>query len=96
MEKSKLYDLLDIGILRKWRDRIEKAESETWLFTSEQDTFQELITALDENGKELLTSYLLAIENRMDEIHYNLKIKILNLGIKIGMELERSFAEYEE
>lgn len=96
MEKSKIYDLLDTRLLHKWRDKIEEAEGGTWFFTNEQEVFDELERQLNEQEKKLLKSYSLAIENKLDYIYYNLKIKILNFGIKIGMELEKSFAEHEE
>lgn len=95
MEKSKIYDLLDSKLLHEWRDKVEKAESDTWFFTNEKKEFNELYEKLDEQEKELLKSYSLAIENKLDYIYYNLKIKILNYGIKIGMEIEKSFSEQE-
>lgn len=95
MEESKIYDLLGDSLLDKWRDKIEATESKTWFFTRVQEAFDELSKELNEEEKELLKSYSLAIENKLDYIYYNLKIKILNFGIKIGMELEKSFAEYE-
>lgn len=96
MEKSKIYDLLGDSLLHKWKDKIEETESDTWFFTRVQEVFAELEKELNEQEKDLLKSYSLALENKIDYIYYNLKIKILNLGIKIGMELEKSFAEYEE
>lgn len=95
MEKSKIYDLLDSKLLHEWRDKVEKAESDTWFFAKEKAVFNELYEKLDEQEKELLKSYSLAIENKLDYIYYNLKIKILNYGIKIGMEIEKSFSEQE-
>ena len=93
MEKSNIYNLLDNGLLHKWKESIEETESDTWFFTRVQETLGELEKGLNEQEKELLKSYSLAIENKLDYIYYNLKIKILNLGIKIGMELENSFVE---
>ena len=62
----------------------------------EKELIEELKTELNEKSKDLLTSYSLAIEDRMDYLHYCLNVKILNLGIKIGMELEKAFLEHEE
>lgn len=95
MEKSILYDLLDRQLLSQWKEMIEKTESESWFFTNEKEVIKELETELNEKSKKLLTSYALAIENRIDYLYYNLSIKILNVGIKIGMELQKSFAENE-
>lgn len=97
MEKSKIYDLLDgDGLLHKWRNQIEEMESDTWFFTRVREEFADIEKELNEHEKDLLKSYALAIENKLDYIFYNLKIKLLNFGIKIGMELEKSFAEFEE
>lgn len=96
MEESKLYSLLDDALLRKWRETTEKTESETWFFTNEQEALKGLESELNEKSKKLLTSYFLAVENRIDYVHYNLKIKVLNFGIKIGMDLQKAFAEFEE
>lgn len=51
---------------------------------------------LDEANKKLLFAYALAIETRMDYEYYNLNSKILNFGIKIGMDLQKAFEETEK
>lgn len=96
MEQSIIYDLLSNKLLIKWREKIEKDESDTWFFTNVQETFNELEKSLDEQEKALLKTYSLAIENKLDYLYCNLKIKVLNYGIKIGMELMKSFVETEE
>lgn len=93
MENSTIYDLLDSGLLLKWKDRIEETECDSWFFAKAKEAFEELEKELNEQEKGLLKSYSLAIENKLDYIYYNLKIKILHFGIKIGIELEKSFAE---
>lgn len=96
MEKSKIYDLLSYNLLHKWKDEIEKNDCGTLFFTSEQEKFRELAKELDEKSRELLKFYTVAVENKFECINYNIKIKTLNLGIKIGMELEKAFQENEE
>ena len=96
MEKSEIYNLLDGELLHKWKNKIEETESNTWFFMRAQETFDKLEKELNEQEKELLRLYSLAIENKLDYIYYNLKIKILNYGIKIGMELEKFFTEHED
>lgn len=95
MDESTLYDLLDGELLRQWREAIEKAMGETWFFTREKEVLKELEAELNEKNKKLLTAYSLVIEDRMDYLFYNIKIKILNLGIKIGMDLQKAFTEYD-
>lgn len=96
MEESRLYDLVESGLLHKWKDKIEETESNTWFFTREQEAYNELEKLLNEEEKKSLKSYSLAIENKLDYIYYNLKIKVLNFGIKIGLELQKAFMEDEE
>ncbi|MCL2061847.1 MAG: hypothetical protein FWH03_04395 [Firmicutes bacterium] len=64
-------------------------------FTNAQEVFEELAKGLNPPEKSLLKTYALTIENKLDYIEYMLKIKVLNFGIKIGMELEKSFAAME-
>lgn len=52
-------------------------------------------SALNSQEKQLLKSYSLALENAWDYIYYALNIRILNLGIKIGLELGQNFAQYD-
>ena len=94
MEKSTLYDVLSMGVLQKWGNNEE--EIDNCFMQREKELIEELKTELNEKSKDLLTSYSLAIEDRMDYLHYCLNVKILNLGIKIGMELEKAFLEHEE
>lgn len=96
MEKSEIYSLLERGLLKKWQTDIEKWECDTWDLAREQELLTELEQELNEHEKKLLKCYSLAIESRLDSIYYSLGIKLLNFGIKIGLELEKSFAEFED
>lgn len=94
MNKSQLYDFLENGLLRNWRKEIE--ESDYCDFAKhEKKILAELILRLSDKDKKLLTSYALAIEDRMDYLYYNLTIKILNYGINFGINLQKSFIEFE-
>lgn len=96
MEESRLYDLLESGLLHKWKDKIEETETNTWFFTREQEAYNELEKELNEQEKKLLKSYSLAVENKLDYVYYNLNIKVLNFGIKIGQEWQKALIEDEE
>lgn len=95
MERSTIYDLLGRTILHDWREVAEKDTIECF-DQRENETETELLKELPERCKNTLRHYCLAIEERMDYLHYNLQIKILNLGIQIGMELENAFISDEE
>lgn len=95
MERSKIYDILSRELLPEWKGKVE-GDDGCGFASQEKELIEELTAELTDKGKKLLTSYTLAVENRIDYVYYNLKIKILNLGIKIGMELQQAFKEYEE
>lgn len=95
MERSTLYDLLGRAILYDWREAAEKDTIESF-DQRENETETELLKELPERCKDTLRHYCLAIEERMYYLHYNLLIKILNLGIQIGMELESAFISDED
>ena len=94
MEQSLLYNLLSFGIIDKWR-KAEDAENARFK-KREQELAEQLKEELTEKGKDLLTCYYLEIENRADDLFYNVGIKILNLGIQIGMQLNQAFQEFEQ
>lgn len=90
METSILYDLLARGIINEWRESAEK-DIITSIDMREEQLKTELLKVLPHDYKNLLNHYRLAIEDRLDYIHYSLQIKLLNIGVKIGMELGRAF-----
>lgn len=87
--------MLSISLLHKWRDEIEQTENEALFFIKEKEALEGLEKKLGKQEQELLITYSLAIENKLDYIYYNLNIKILNYGIKIGMDLQKAFEDYE-
>lgn len=95
MESSKLYDLLARAVINDWQEEEEKDSIEC-VINKEAETEAELLNKLPESCKDTLRLYRLAIEERVEYLHYKLQVKILNLGIKIGMDLEEAFASYEE
>lgn len=95
MENSEIYNLLEHGLLDSWR-KIAEDEDECG-FTKDADTAKaELLAVLNDSEKKLLTSCLCALETKLGYIYYNVNIKILNYGIKIGMEINAALHEYEE
>lgn len=95
MEESLVYDLLGHKILHKWREEAEKDEIS--LFVQEEEKSKaELLLELTEKGKKAFATYTIAVTERMDYLHDNLHIKILNLGVKIGMELQKAFTQTDE
>lgn len=95
MEKSTIYNLPEDGVINKWRAEIEK-ENLCDLLRKEQALAEKLKAECGDNGKHLPAHYRLAIEDRMDELYYNLNIKILNSGICAGMELQKILIGQDE
>lgn len=94
MDKSTLYNELSRSVIQEWRRKEEKEEE--YFAEKERELNEELKAAMNEDSAGLLESYALAIQDRMDAVQYGLHVRILNLGIQIGMELERAFQEPDE
>lgn len=95
MDKSILYDNLSATIISEWREEAEKEYNGECIKT-ENESKNELLNVLPKKYKDTLNAYALAIEERMDNVHYKLHIKILNLGIQLGMQLQKSFINSDE
>lgn len=95
MEKSTLFDVFDGALFYKWREEIEKTEINKTLRTDADQLREQPDSALNSQEKELLKSYSFALENALDYIYYTLNVRILNLGIKIGLELGQNSAQYD-
>ncbi len=90
MEESFLYEVIFKGVLCKWRDKIDADDD--FGFGKQ---FRELENAIHENftdkEKDLILSYGLAIENHIEYIRDCLDVKLINLCVKMGMQIEKSF-----
>ncbi len=91
MEESEIYNLLDYRFLLNWKEKIEKDEGDTWFFTNEKQELEKIKEFFNEDEQKLIFRYTLAMENKFEYLYYNLNIKILNFGVKIGMELQKAF-----
>lgn len=92
--ESIIYDLIDRKLLGEWRDAVEK-NGDCGFILKETESKKELLAKLKESDKKLFAHYILAIENKIEFIYYNLNVKILNFGIKIGIKLQKSFTEFD-
>lgn len=89
MEGSILYDLIFQNAIRKWRQEIE--ESDNCNLKKILDKEKDLLCAVvDEKNYKLVNHFKLAVENYIDYIFYCVDIKLINMCIKIGMELQKS------
>ena len=90
MENSEIYNLLSLNHIRKWREEIE-ANDECGLFADMHEDEQKIRAVLNEKQKKLLSNYAISINNYLDFIYGLICVKVLNFGIKAGMELQASF-----
>ncbi|MDE6075654.1 MAG: hypothetical protein K2G26_04375 [Clostridia bacterium] len=90
MENSEIYDILSLSLIHKWRDEIE-ASDECGFGADMHEGEQKICAILDEKQKKLLRHYAVSINNYLDFIYYQICIKVMNFGIKAGMELQATF-----
>ena len=90
MEQSFLFDIIDISLLGKWRDKIE-AENRLWL--DEVCEFEKIIAAtFSEADRKTISSYATTIRDRLDYVHYCIEVKLVNFCLKMGMQIEKFFS----
>ncbi len=94
MKNSIIYEMLDIIHINDYRDTLyqEKNNFAKWV----SETKDELEKNFDKTQLELIEKYENRIRTREEYIYYQMGVKILDYGIKIGMELCKAFEEIEE
>lgn len=90
MESSKIYDLIEDKLLNKWLEELEKEENNIFKKDVEKNK-QELCSQLNEAQKKLVDKFQGTLGSYWEFIYYNVNIRMLNLGIKIGMQLQQAF-----
>lgn len=92
MNNLTLFNLINHETVSKWRDEIEKADENN--FCKNIDKYWKLLSSeLNEYQIGLLERLNVSITDKFDNIIYTVGSKLLNLGIKIGMELQEAFDE---
>ena len=95
MKTSTLYELLKYRCVTKVINEAQKSDEQN-LVKEYENSKRELIDVLDKKQKNLLKHCLLSLEDKMNYETYLTNISFLNIGIKLGMEFQRAFAEDEE
>lgn len=95
MINATLYDLIFKTTIDKWRKEAEQCDDCGFAKTMlcEKNI---ICNELSEDQRILLNRYRLSIENYYDYIYFRINLKLLSLGIKLGMELQKSFDEEAE
>jgi len=95
MEDSILHNLLYKVHLGDYRESLEKDESDNiskWLKQAREN----LENNLNADQLKLVDKYKFNLELRQEDIEIQTEIRLLNYGIKIGMELQKAFNNFEE
>lgn len=95
MENSKIYDLIENSLLYKWLEEFEKEENNIFKKDVEKSK-QELCSQLNENQKKLADKFEGTLGWYWEFVYYNVNIRILNLAIKMGMQLQQAFDNQED
>lgn len=91
MEGTALYNLVE-SYMREYRKEID--ERVTKLFSdSINKELEKLKKFLNDEQLKLVDRYTNSIIIREEEISIEYEIKLLNIGVKIGMQLQSSFDE---
>jgi len=95
MEKSLLYELLTQSYIYDYRNELEKEENDNlskWL----RDSREVLEKNLTAEQLKLVQSFEYRLNSREEYIDFQMGIRILNYGVKIGMELQKAFDNLAE
>ncbi len=95
MEKSLLYELLMQSYIYDYRNGLEKEENDNlskWLREA-REVLEKNLTA---EQLKLVQSFEYRLNSREEYIDFQTGIRILNYGVKIGMELQKAFDNLAE
>ena len=93
MQESMLYDLMLKAELYNYRDKLEK---EDCLFKSDMLKEKKRLTdVLDDEKIKLLNIFVANHQNYLDSFNEPIIVRVLNQGIKIGMQIQEAFNEFE-
>lgn len=94
MDEGILYDLIAPRTIYKWRDEVEKEDCNIKdMMLKERDL---LCEAVGESKRDLVKHFELAADNYWSYVFYYVDVKLINTCIKIGMELQKFYDQYEE
>lgn len=94
MEGTFLYDLVEAD-LREYRVKLEKDTKNVynkWVV----EWREKLENALNAEQLDIADGYAHSLRAWDEDIQLMYEIRVLNYGVKIGMELQKAFDDYEE
>ena len=95
MDEAILYDLIAPRTIYRWRDEV--TESDDCFYRKSLDKQRDLLNAaVGENNIDLVKHFELAADNYWSYVYFCVDVKLINMCIKIGMELQKFYDQYEE
>ena len=95
MIESLLYDFIEMSNLGEYRDKLKSDENDIFA-KYEREAWEKLEKALTKEQIKLVDSYTHQINMREEYIDSQTEIKLLNYGIKIGMQLQKAFDDEKQ
>lgn len=92
MKAEKLFDLIEKERLYDLREKIEERD-EIGFHKKMQEQREALEATLNDEQKKLLSYFALSLENKMDQIHYEVEVYLTGYVFRLGMEMQRAFDE---
>ena len=92
MQMPMLFDVVDLHLLSKWRDEIEREENCN-IMGDPQEAKTILAGKLNDEQKKLLDSFELALINRLDYIYYLLCRQLFYFALKAGTDFQKALDE---
>lgn len=93
MEDSVIYDLLLMEKLGPYREELGKEEDGFKKLADEER--EKLKTTLNEEQLELVDKYVHSLYLHEEEVNFQVELRALNYGIKIGVQLQKSIKDLD-
>ena len=95
MEDSIIHELVFRRYIYDYKEQLEKDESDNiskWVCEAREKLEKEL----NEEQLKLVDKYIFDLQLRKEDIDIQTEIRLLNYGIKIGMQLQKDFDNFEQ
>ena len=89
MEDSMIYTLIECTFMDDWLEKLEK-EEHLGFVSRDLSAENKLMETLPDSGKDLFRSYMTSHQSKENYFRYELCVKCLNIGVRIGMELQKA------
>ncbi len=92
MENSTIFGLIEGAYFEKWQDEIRKADEVGYLKTM-LESRKNLKEKFSEEQFKIIDEYAVKVENYYEDKFYEMCLKMLNLCIRIGIDVQKIISE---